>query len=85
MACWVNISADILKFFVLLCFVVFFQKIDFDILCKLSPGDNLHEMSKPIFWKKKYIISLLSDELAQRLVKVKEFSLHWDFMVSIPK
>ena len=26
----------------------FFQKIGFDISCKLSPGDNLLEKSKPI-------------------------------------
>ena len=28
------------------------QKIGFDILYKLSLGDNLHKMSKPIFCKK---------------------------------
>ena len=34
-------------------FFDFAQKIDFDILCKLSPfGDNLHEMSKSIFLRK---------------------------------
>ena len=27
-------------------------KIGFDILCKLSPEDNVHKMSKPILWKK---------------------------------
>ena len=36
--------------------------------------DNLHEMSEPVFWKKKKnkknIISLLSAEIAQRVVKV---------------
>ena len=32
-------------------------------------GDNLHEMSMPILWKKK-IINLLCAELAQREVKI---------------
>ena len=31
-------------------------------------GDNLHEMSNPVFWKK---INLSSAELAQRVIKVK--------------
>ena len=45
-----NSADDILKYFILF----FSQKIGFDILCKLSPlGDNLHGMSKSIFWKKK--------------------------------
>ena len=30
----------------------FSQKIGFDISCKLSPVDSLHELSKPIFWGK---------------------------------
>ena len=33
------------------CQPFFFQNIGFDISCK---GDNMHEMSKPIFWKKKW-------------------------------
>ena len=34
-------------------FLIFPQKTGFDISCKLSPnGDNLHEMSKPVFWEK---------------------------------
>ena len=32
-------------------FLFFFQKIGFDISCKLSP-DNLHERSMLIFWEK---------------------------------
>ena len=32
----------------------------FDISCKLSLGDNLHEMSKPISWEKYF--RLLSAE-----------------------
>ena len=32
--------------------------------------DNLHELSKGIFWKNKKNIDLLSAELAQRVVKV---------------
>ena len=50
-------------------FFLFSQKTGFDISCKLSPlGDNLHEMSKPVFWKK---INLSSAEFAQKVVKVK--------------
>ena len=41
-----------------------------------SNGDNLHEMSNTVFWeklkkKKIKITSLLSAELAKRVVKVK--------------
>ena len=40
----------------------------------VSLGDNLHEMSKPFFLKKKKrkknVINLSSSELAQRVVKV---------------
>ena len=39
----------------------------------VSSGDNLHEMTKPIFWKnkeKKNIINLSAAEFAQRVVKV---------------
>ena len=35
----------------------------------VSNGDNLHEMSNPVFWGKN-IINLLSAEFAQRVVKV---------------
>ena len=39
----------------------------------VSSGDNLHEISKPIFWKKsENIIDLSSAELALRVVKVKK-------------
>ena len=39
-----KIADDILKH------VSYFpQKIDFDISCNLSPGDNLHEISKPVY------------------------------------
>ena len=38
----------------------------------VSIGDNLHEMSNPVFWKnKKKFINMLSAELAQKVVKVK--------------
>ena len=38
----------------------------------VSTGDNLHEMSNPVFLeKKKNIINLSSAELAKRVVKVK--------------
>ena len=43
-ACWVNLPADdTLKYF----FSYFSQKLGF------VRGDDLHEMSKPIFWEKK--------------------------------
>ena len=32
--------------------VFFFLKTGFDISCKLSLGDSLHEMSNPVFWNK---------------------------------
>ena len=37
-----------------------------------AEGDNLHEMSKPIFWEKleKNIVSLSSTELGKKVVKV---------------
>ena len=39
----------------------------------VSLRDNLHEMSKPIFWEnKKNIMSLLSAELDQRVVKLND-------------
>ena len=37
----------------------------------VSSGDNLHETPKPIFWKNKKNVNLSSDELAQRVLKVK--------------
>ena len=44
----------------------------------VSSGDNLHEMSNPVFWKKleknkKKITNLPSAELAQRVIKTKQF------------
>ena len=46
----------------------------FNISCKLSPIDNLHEMSKPISWEnKKNIISLSSAEFVQRVLCVNQF------------
>ena len=42
-----NFTDNILKYF-----SYFSEKISFGILCKLSPGDNLHEMSKLIFREK---------------------------------
>ena len=49
LALWVKFSAgDILKYF-----SFFSQETVYDISCKLSPmdGDNLHEMSNPVFWE----------------------------------
>ena len=49
-----KIADNILKYF----FFYFSKKTGFGISCTLSPehivysGDNLHEMSKPIFWDK---------------------------------
>ena len=45
----------------------------------VSNGDNLHEMSNPIFWGKKYenITNLSSAELAQKVVKVKVKNSNW--------
>ena len=44
----------------------------------VSNGDNLHEMSNPVFWEnKKNIINLSSAELAQKSVKFK-----WKFQPS---
>ena len=42
-------------------------------------GDNLHEMTKPVFWerKKKSIISLSPGESAQSLVKVNVVHENW--------
>ena len=53
-------------------FSLFSQIIEFDIICELSPwvlGDNLLEMSMPIFWKKKFK-DLLSATLALSVVMV---------------
>ena len=38
----------------------------------VSIGDNLHDISKPVFWEKKIrnIINVSSAKLAQRVVKV---------------
>ena len=47
-ACWVKFSVDsILNFF-----SHFSLRTGFDISCKLSQ-DNLHDLSNPVFWKKK--------------------------------
>ena len=37
----------------------------------VSSENNSHEMSNPVFWKKKIRKLLSSDELAQAVVKVK--------------
>ena len=39
------LADDTLKHF----FLIFFQQTGFDISCKLSNGDNLHEMLNPVF------------------------------------
>ena len=43
--------------------------LTFHVNCLQMQGDNVHEMSKPIFWQKKRKINELSSaELTQRLV-----------------
>ena len=37
----------------------------------VSNADNLHEMSNPVFWNKKNVITLSSTELAPIVVKVE--------------
>ena len=52
----------------------------------VSSGDNLHEMSEPIFWEKKIrknIINLSSAELAQCVVKVKSLFIYQKSIMSI--
>ena len=52
-----------------------FSEKELDTLHKLSPLDNLHEMSNLIFWKtKKNIINLLSAEFANSMLSVNESS-----------
>ena len=49
-------------------FSYFSQEIVLDFLCTASLGDKVHELSNPIFWKKKKkkkeknVVSLLSAE-----------------------
>ena len=53
-------------------FFLFFPETGFDMSCKIVfNGDNLHEMSNPVFWKN--VINLLSDELVQEVVMVKQW------------
>ena len=61
-----NQQATFLKYF-----ICFFSSRIRHIKQIVSLGDNLHEMSKYIFWEnKKIIIRLSSAEFAQRVVKV---------------
>ena len=43
-------------------FLFFPGNLDIDISCRL-PGDDLHQMLKPIFWGKKKKIKMLSAEI----------------------
>ena len=56
------------RHFVIFIVFHFSQKLGFDI----SPKDNLHKMSKPVFWEKirKNIINWSSAEYVQRVLKV---------------
>ena len=58
LTCWVKFNRRHFDFF--------FLKTGFDISCKVSPGDNLHELSKPILWenKKKKYFKVSSAEFA---------------------
>ena len=52
-------------------FLFFLGNRFWDFMQIVSTGDNLHEMSHPVFWKnKKIAISLSSAKWAQRVVKV---------------
>ena len=70
-----KIAADmILKYFS----YVFLESRLCHFMQIVSWGDNLHEMSKPIFWekkKKKNIISLPSAKYAHRMVQACNFVL----------
>ena len=53
-------------------FLIFPRKQDLTFHANCLQGDNLHEMSDPVYAKnKKNIINLSSAENAQRVVKVK--------------
>ena len=62
-------SINILKYF--LFFFTENKTMTFHQIVSLG-GDNLHEMSRPVFWKKnkKNIISLSFAECAERIVKI---------------
>ena len=62
-----KISADVLEYILLF----FSRKIGFDISCEFI-GDTLHELSKPIFWKKeknKNVSNLSFAEFTHGMVK----------------
>ena len=62
----------------LMIFVLFFflQKPGFDISCKLSPGDNLHEMSKPVSEKNPKNISICRLlKILLRVLSVKNYPI----------
>ena len=45
------------------CFLIFPRKQDLTFHASVSNGDNLHEMSSPVFWEnKKNVTNLLSAE-----------------------
>ena len=55
-------------------FFLFFQKTGFDISCKLSPEGKIGMKFQTLFYgdkKEKNIVSLLSADIAQIMVKVK--------------
>ena len=59
-------------------FLIFSQKTGFDNLCKLSPLETICMKCLNLFsGKNKKNINLLSVELAQKMLKVKETSYTW--------
>ena len=47
----------------------------------VSIGNNLHEMSNPVFWEnKKTITDLSSAELVQRVVQVKDAAIKMNLL-----
>ena len=42
----------------------------------VSKGDNLHELSKPIFWGNKYFKMLSAENFTQQAVGVKPLEHH---------
>ena len=66
LACCVKISAgNIFEIF-------FFQKIDFDLSCKLSPLETICMRGQSLFLENQEQLSLSSAELTQGVVKVKK-------------
>ena len=46
----------------------------------VSMGDNLHEMSNPVFWEKYF--KMMSDDFAKRVLTVKVSRYLWQIQYS---